>query len=217
MSALKYAWLTYRRETLWFPLAFLVFFVVIAWMMRRPDIRFAIARGYLGFMLPLIGGILAAYAVLDDPALELKFAAPAGAARTLLTRLAPVLGVQAATGIAFQLFARVLAVDFSPLGGPVAVQLAWIVPAVTLAAVGMGGALATAQCATGAFLAGAVWLVQLLMKGWILSNCRMLYLFMGVLEPRHPDLRLSQVSLLAASAALGAVSWRLLRRQERYL
>ena len=217
MSALKYAWLTYRRETLWFPLAFLVFFVVIAWMMRRPDIRFAIARGYLGFMLPLIGGILAAYAVLDDPALELRFATPTGAARTLLTRLIPILGVQAASGIAFQLFARGMAVDFSPLGGQVAVQMAWIVPTVVLGAVGTSGALATAHCATGAFLTGAVWLVQLLMRGWILSNCGMLYMFMGVLEPRHPDLRLSQTSLIVASAALAVVSWRLLRRQERYL
>ena len=38
--------------------------------------RFNIVRGYLGFIVPLIGGVLAAYGVLDDPALELRFSTP---------------------------------------------------------------------------------------------------------------------------------------------
>src|SRR6185295_5535283 len=70
-ASLKYTWLTYRRDQLWFPLAFLAFFIVAVVVMRHPAIRFSLARAYLGFFLPLIGGILAAYAVLDDPALEL--------------------------------------------------------------------------------------------------------------------------------------------------
>ena len=216
-GALKYVWLTYRRETLWFPGAFLACFVVITWMMRRPDIRFSIARAYLGFFVPLIAGIMAAYAVLDDPALELTFATPTGGPRLLATRLGLILSVQALCAALFQLVAAGMAVELAPLGGAISVQLAWLVPTLALMSVATCGALASAQCVTGAFLAGAVWLLQLLMKGWVLTNGPHLYLFMGVLEPRRPELLPSQVALTAVSLALLAGSWALLRRQERYL
>ena len=214
---IRYAWLTYRRELLWFPGALLAFFVVMTWMMRAPDIRFTIGRAYLGFFVPLVGGILAAYAVLDDPALELRFATPARLSQILLTRLGLILAVQAAGALVFQLAAAAMGIDFSPLGGIGATQLAWLVPTLTLAALGLGGSLATAHSATGAFLAGAAWLVQLLMKGWILANARHLYVFMGVLEPAHPDLRSNQGALLATTLGLLALSWGLLHRRERYL
>ena len=214
---IRYAWLTYRRELLWFPGALLAFFVVMTWMMRAPDIRFTIARAYLGFFVPLVASILAAYAVLDDPALELRFSTPTRPVQILLTRLAIILGVQAAGAFVFQLAAAAMGVDFSPLGGLVAVQLAWLVPTLSLSAVALGGSLAAAHGATGAFLAGATWLVQLLMKGWMLANARHLYLFMGVLEPSHPDLRASQGALLVTTLALLVLSWALLHRRERYL
>ena len=95
-AGLKYSWLTYRRDQLWFPLAFLLIFVVIVLMMRHPGVRFSIARAYLGFIVPLTGGILAAYGVLDDPALELRFSTPVRAEQTLLARVGLILAVQAA-------------------------------------------------------------------------------------------------------------------------
>jgi hypothetical protein len=216
-AALKYVWLTTRRELVWFPGAMFAVLVLIMWMMRRPDIRFAIAKGYLGFLVPLMTGIMAAYAVLDDPALELRFATPVSAARTLLSRLALILSVQAVFSVLFQLCAIAMGVRFAPLGSVSAIQLAWIVPTISLAAVGMSGALAAAQCATGAFLAAAVWLVQLLMKSWVLANASSVYLFMGMLEPQHPGLFWSQGVLVVASFVLMALSWVLLHRQERYL
>jgi hypothetical protein len=217
VAALKYSWLTTRRELVWFPGAMFAVLVLIMWMMRRPDIRFAIAKGYLGFLVPLMTGILAAYAVLDDPALELRFATPVSAAQTLLTRLALILSVQAAFALGFQLCALAMGVRFSPLGSAFAIQLAWIIPTISLAAVGTSGALAAAQCATGAFLSASTWLIQLLMKGWLLANASSLYLFMGMLEPKHPDLLWSQAVLAVASFVLMAFSWVLLHRQERYL
>ncbi len=216
-AALKYVWLTTRRELVWFPGAMFAVLVLIMWMMRRPDIRFAIAKGYLGFLVPLMTGIMAAYAVLDDPALELRFAAPVSAARTLLSRLALILSVQTAFALVFQVCAVAMGVRFAPLGSASAIQLAWIVPTISLAAVGMSGALAAAQCATGAFLAAAVWLVQLLMKSWVLANASSVYLFMGMLEPEHPGLLWSQAVLAVTSFVLMALSWVLLHRQERYL
>jgi len=216
-ASLKYTWLTYRRDQLWFPLAFLVFFMVAIVVMHHPAIRFTLARAYLGFIVPLTGGILAAYAVLDDPALELRFAAPVRPGQTLLTRVGLILSVQTACAIVFQLFVIALGVELSPLGGVLGVQLAWFLPALFLATVGTAGSLASAQTSVGAFLAGAVWLVHVMMKGWLEANAKYAYLFMGVLVPGHPDLLINQAVLLAASAALLFLSWMLLRRQERFL
>jgi hypothetical protein len=216
-ASLKYTWLTYRRDQLWFPAAFLAFFVVALVVMRHPAIRFSLARAYLGFIVPLTGGILAGYAVLDDPALELRFATPVRAELTLLTRGGLILSVQTACALVFQLYLAVLGVDLSPLGGVLGVQLAWFLPALCLASVGTAGSLAAARTSVGAFLAAAVWLTHVMMKGWLEANAKYAYLFMGVLVPGHPDLLVNQCTLFAASAALLVFSWVLLRRQERFL
>lgn len=216
-AALKYSWLTYRRDQLWFPLAFLALFFVILLILPHPGARYSIARAYLGFIVPLVGGILAAYSVLDDPALELRFSTPVRAEQTLLSRLGLILAVQAACALVFQLFVGALGIDLSPLGGLFRVQLVWFLPTLSLAALGCAGALAGAQTAMGAFLAGAAWLIQLLMNSWLKLNARPVFLFLGVINPGHPDLVLNQFVLFAGSLALLLLSWVLLRRQERYL
>jgi hypothetical protein len=216
-AALKYSWLTYRRDQLWFPLAFLALFFVIVLILPNPGVRFSIARAYLGFIVPLVGGILAAYSVLDDPALELRFSTPVRADQTLLARLGLILAVQGACALVFQLFVGALGVDLSPLGGLFRVQLVWFLPTLSLAALGCAGALAGAQTAMGAFLAGAAWLIQLLMNSWLKLNARHVFLFLGVINPGHPDLAANQCVLFAGSLVLLLVSWALLRRQERYL
>lgn len=213
----KYSWLTYRRDAWWFPPAFLALFFLILGVMNHPAVRFAIARAYLGFILPLIGGILAAYALLDDPALELRFSTPVRAERTLFSRLGLIFAVETACALAFQLFALALSVDLSPLGGPLGVQMVWFVPTLALIALSTAGSLAGAQPVVGAFLAGGVWLVQLMMKGWFERNARHLFLFFGVFSPGHPDLFAHRCVLLAGSVILLGISWVLLHRQERYL
>ena len=99
-----------------------------------------------------------------------------------------ILAVQTACALVFQLFAGALGIDLSPLGGLLGVQWMWFLPALSLAALGSAGSLAGAQTAMGAFLAGAVWLVQLMMNSWLRLNARYVFLFLGVLVPRHPDL-----------------------------
>jgi hypothetical protein len=213
----KYAWLTYRRDALWFPPAIWALFVVIVSIMRHPAVRFNIARGYLGFIVPLISGIMAAYALLDDPALELRFATPVRAGQTLLAPLGLIVAVQTACALSFQLFLLAIQVDLSPLGGLLGVQLAWLLPALSLIALGTAGSLASAQSSLGAFLVGAVWLVQIMMKSWLEANAKYLHLFLAVLVPRDPDLALNQCVLLAGSVVLLSFSWALLHRQERFL
>ncbi len=216
-AALKYSWLCYRRESLWFPAAFLALFVVILAILPNPGLRYGIARAYLGFIVPLIGGILAAYSILDDPALELRFATPERPEATLAARLGLILLVEAVCAAGFQLFARALGVDLSPLGGFLSVQAVWLVPTLALISLGCAGSLAGAQSVTGAFLVGGVWLVQLLMKSWFVANARELYLFLGVFSPDSPALVANRFVLFAGSLGLLGLSTVLLRRPERLL
>jgi hypothetical protein len=216
-SALRYSWLTCRREPLWFPLAFLALFAVATLLLGRPAVRLSLARGYLGFIVPLVGGILAAYAVLDDPALELRFSTPVSPAGTLLGRVGWGLLFEAACAFGFQVFAWTLQIDLGPLGGFLAVQRIWLVPTLALAALGIAGSLAGAQNVVGASLVGTVWLVELLMKGWFQANARYGFLFLGVFVPGDPALALNQAALLASALVLFTLSWMLLHRPERFL
>ena len=215
--SLRYSLLTYRLDQLWFPLAFWALFAVIALLLREKDL--SIARAYLGCAIPLVGGILSAYGVLDDPALELRFATPVRAAQTLLERLGLILIVQAVCAFGFQLLCLALGVDFSILGNGFAVQLAWLVPALTLMALGTAGSLLAAQTMTGAFLVGIAWIVELIARGWFAANRigRYFLVFMGALMPDHPALAANQASLLALAALLFVASWILLHRQEHYI
>lgn len=217
LGSLKYVWLTHRRDQLWFPAALWILFVVFVLALDKPAARFTLARAYLGFLVPLTAGLLAAYSLLDDPALELRFATPARASTALLGRVGLIVAVHAVAALAFELFAAALGIDLSPLGGVVRVQLVWLVPTVALAALGASGSLAGAHTVVGAFLAGGLWLVQLMMKGWCMTNTKPFFLFLGVFAPADAGLAANQLTLVAAAAALLALGWRLLLRRERYL
>ncbi len=94
-DSLRYMLMTYRLDMLWLPAAFWALFLIISWMIRDTQSGFPVCVAYLGAALPLIGGILAAYAVLDDPALELQFATPRPAWLMLLERLGMILALRA--------------------------------------------------------------------------------------------------------------------------
>jgi hypothetical protein len=217
-SSLHYLLLTARLDQFLFPLAFWALFVIIG-IMRGPAYILDTARAYLGAVIPLIGGILASHAVLDDPSLELRFATPIPAAQTLFERLAPIFIIQVFTALAFQGFALLMGADFTPAGAWFDVQLAWLVPTLSLMAFGCLIALLSTQSNTGTVLTGLVWLVQLVARGWFAQNVigQYLLVFMSPFMNDHPALRANQGVLLGLSCALLLTSWALLRRQERYL
>lgn len=215
--SIHYTLLTSRFDQLWLPLAFWILFVIIG-LIRGLEYMTDTTRAYLGAVVPLLGGIMSAYAILDDPALELRFAAPISAARTLLERLAPTLIVQVASAITFQMFALSVHTDFSIFGNWLNVQLAWLLPTLTLMSFGCLIALLAAQTIIGAVFAGMVWLVELVARGWFAGNAGKYFLiFMGSLMPDHPDLVANQYSLFALSIVFLLGSWTLLHRQERYI
>jgi hypothetical protein len=217
--SLRYTVLTSGLEQLWFPASLWAVFAILAVLVRSSDRLPAAAQAYLGCALPLTVGVLAAYAVLADPALELRFAAPIPAWRTLAERLGLTLAVATLCALAFQGFVTALGARLDFLGGWIAVQLAWLVPTLALMAAASVVSLAARAPAPGALAAGLVWLVELIARDSLLRHLwgRRLFVFMGALSPQHPDLRASQVTLLALTAALFAAANLLLRRQERYL
>ncbi len=216
--SLRYTFSTYRLDQLWLPAAFWALFAIICLFRMEPDHLLDMARAYLGTVVPLIGGIMAAYALLDDPALELRFATPTRAERFLLERLGLILAIQAVCALAFQVFVLALGADLSLLGNALGVQLAWLIPTLSLMALGCAGSLLAAQTMTGAFLTGIVWLLELLARGWLArNNGKYVLVFMGALMPDHPALIANQITLFVLTVAFVFGAWVLLRRQERYI
>ncbi len=215
--SLRYSLLTYKLDQLWFPLGFWALFVVVTILL--PDKLVTIARGYLGFAVPLMGGILTAYSVLDDPAIELRFATPIPVAWILVERLGLILMVQAVSAWAFQLFCLVMGVNLADLAGGLGLQLAWLVPTLSLMALGVTGALLAAQPMGGALLVGVLWLVEIIFRDWFALDKvgRYFLFFMRVVYPDLPWLASNEIAVAGWTALLLVAAWALLRRQERYI
>ena len=216
--SLRYSLLTYRLDQLWFPLGILALFVIVSLFL--PEKIPTVARGYLGFAAPLMGGILAAYAVLDDPAIELRFATPVTAGRTLVERLGLILAIQAVGAWVFQSFCLVMGQNLAGLaGGWWGLQLAWLIPTLSLMAVGVTGALLAAQPVGGALLVGVLWLVEVILRGWfVLDKVGRYFLFF--MRAAYPDcawLISNEIAVAAWTALLLVAAWALFRRQERYI
>lgn len=217
-TSLHYLLATYRLDQLYLPAGFWALFAIVSLFLQETDNLMDTIRAYLGTVVPLVAGIMGAYAILDDPALELRFATPARPARMLAERLGLIFSVAAVCALVFQAFALILGADLSILGDALRVQLAWIIPTVSLMALGCAGSLLAAQTMGGAFLAGITWLIELLARGWLArNNGKYVLVFMGALMPDHPDLTANQTCLTLLSIAFLVSSWALLHRQERYI
>ena len=216
--SLRYALMTYKLDQLWLPLAIFLLFVLISLIQMDAPQLMNIARSYLSAAVPLLAGIMAAYSVLEDPALELRFATPIPASRTLLERLGLIFVVQSSFALLFQAVILIIGGDFSMYLSAWHLQLAWIIPTLSLMMLGCTCSLLAANSTIGALMVGMVWLVELIARGWFAQNFGKYFLvFMGALMPDHPDLIANHISLFVISIALFITSMALLRHQERYI
>ncbi len=219
-NRLSYALLTYRLDQLWLPAALWALFALLpALFLRTGGYILDVTGGFLGIVLPLVAGILAAYAVLDDPALELHFASPRPAWQQLLERLGPMLGVLAVAAVSYQLFMAAAGIDLSALGSPAARQLAWLAPCLATLALGSACGFALAGSTAGALVVGAGWIAQLMLRDWFAADpvARYVFLFLGVRVPDSPALPGNQACLIALAALLLWTAVTLFKRRERYL
>jgi hypothetical protein len=215
----RYTVLTLRLDLVWLPAVLWALLALITWLKRGDPRVFEVAGSYFAFALPLVAGILASSAVLDNPALELHLACPRGAASVLLEREGLVLTLIAVAALTFQVFLVVLGVDMSGFGSPVSRQAVWLLPTLVLMGLGCAGAFTLRRSTGGALLVGLVWVLQLLGYEWFLQYgaTRSLFVFMRAIRPQHPELAINQATLVCQSSALFVSAWALLRRQERYL
>jgi hypothetical protein len=193
-------------------------FVVMAWIMRGSQGPNIIAA-YLSFALPLLSGILAAYAVLDDPALELILSAPRPAALTIIERLGVILIFQSALALAYQTVTAFIGLNASFLGGILARQLVWFIPSLSLSILGITASFLFVNCTSGAMAVGVVWIVQVMLRGWFITDRwrRMFLLFAGAMAPGQSFLIVNQLALGGISFALLFLAILLFEKQERYL
>ena len=219
MLPLSYDLRARQSGQLWFPAALWALFAVLVFIFRGERQSFDMGRGFLGVVLPLVSGILAAYAVIEDPALELQFSTPRRAARMLLERLGVLLGVSAAAALTYQLYLPIAGVDLTPLGGPLERQLAWLLPCLVMTALGCLLALAFRQAGPASLLVGLIWIFEFAFRDGFSVNPvgKYLLFFMRSLYPDHPALQGNELVLLLAAAVMFVGVWALLKKQERYI
>ncbi len=217
--SLRYLLLTSRLDQLWLPAGMWGMCAILEVIFHGDQRGIDLASGFLGVILPLLAGILAAYAVLDDPAIELQFATPRPAWLALGERLGVVVGEIALAALTYQAYVAALGIDLSNLGGPLERQLTWLIPTLALAGLGCFGAFALAQTTAGAMLVGMVWIVQIILHGWFPAQdaTRPWFLFLRVFASGSPGLWLNQFVLLGLGTALLLSGWALIKKQERYI
>lgn len=215
----RYTLLTLRLDLLWLPAVLWALFALVTWFKRADPQVAEAAGGYIAFALPLIAGILAASAVLDNPALELHFAAPRPAWRVLVERQGLILAFITLAALTFQLYLFAWNVDLSRLGSPVNRQLAWLLPTLALMGLGCVGAFALKQSMGGALLVGLVWVLQLIGHDWFTRYdlLRSVFIFLSAYDAQNPHLVTNQIVVSSVTMMLFVLAWSLLCKQERYL
>lgn len=210
----------YRLEHLALPAGLWALFALIVAFMRLDGGRvYEMANAFLGFVLPLLAGILAASAIVDDTALELQLAAPRAPWQTLLERLALLLGIVALAAAAFQAYLAVMGVDISVLGNLAVRQLVWLIPSLALMGLGSLAALVSVQGTGGALMVGIIWILQLILRSWFAASrwARYIFLFMGARQPDSPYLAANQLCLAALAILFVIGASFMLKQEERYL
>jgi len=215
-SPFAYAILSWRIEQVWVPLGLWGVFILIT-CLRGLAYGSEMAQVYLGWVIPLLGGVLSAYAVLEDPVLELHFASPRPGWRLLLERLGLVLGLQSMCALTYQLFLWVWGLDLSYLGNILLAQLSWLVPCLATGALGCLFALLFRQGTVGAMLMGLIWIFQAAARGWFASEpvASLFYIAMGYHLPDSPSLWFNRLTLFGLASLCFVFSRILFQKQER--
>lgn len=219
LSYYRYTLLSYRLEQIWLPLGLMALFVILTLIIQEPEKDFDLARGFLGFILPLMGGVMGAYAVLDDQILELHFSTPRPVWHMLADRLGLALVILTIFAGLYQGFLALAGVDVSALGNLGLRQLAWLVPTVALTVFGAFWAIFLVQATPAALMVGFVWTLQAMIYRWFLEQpvLRFVFLFIGVIRPEAEVLGWTYLSLMGLSGLLLAASIMMLKKNERYL
>ena len=218
MIRFKYTFQAFQKDHFWLPVAMTGLFMIIILFIPESN-KYNAVKSFLGFVLPLITGGLSAYALLEDDSLELQFTTKRSMWKMILERLGIVLAVMVLTSFVFQVYVGMVGIPLSPLGSLFQRQLIWLVPCITTLTLG-GAASLLAKSSSGGFaFIGALWITQLLLRGWFIRQAfwRYTLIFYGVMDPFGKPLIINQITLSVISLALLAFTYHLITKQERYI
>ncbi|MCE1252461.1 MAG: hypothetical protein LWX83_02805 [Anaerolineae bacterium] len=214
---IKYTLLSFRLDQIWLPAGLMFLFMILTVIMR--DTAYDVARAFLGFVLPLIAGIMGAYLFLEDPTLELQFSMPRPVNKRFAEKLGLIMVITTCFALAFQVFLALTGINLAPLGDLLFRQWSWFFPSLVMLLLGLFSSLAFSNPAGGALATGFIWLFEIIAHGWFTANsiARYFFLFLGSVSPFAAD-RLGNFAVLTlvGLACLGAAC-RLFGNSERYL
>lgn len=218
-TPLQFVLRTYQASMFWLPAAIWALVLIVVGIFGKNFQAVTVSSAYTGVVLPLIGGILGAYAFLDDPVLELQFASPRAAFRAIVEKFGVIMLVLAVCSISYQLIIHWIGLDMREYGSIWQRQAAWIVPCIAMTLGGMTAAFGSAQCTTGAMMVGMVWIVEVIARDWFLMTpaAKNFFLFTGALYPKATSVISSQLTILGLSIIFLITGWVLFQKQERFI
>lgn len=219
-QAMKKIFYGYDIEQFLLPLGIWGLFLLVGILFFEGELAVDRSAAFLGYVMPLLGGILAANALLNDSALELRFSTAQSAWNMLAERILPLFGFLALLAISFQVILAFAGVDYAKFGGLLQRQLVWAVPSLMMLTLGSLGSFLARNAITGAGIISGLWILQVLMRGWFSQDSTMqhIFLFQGMMRaPGSAELIRNQISLTILSVLFFIASGLLLKRQERYL
>jgi hypothetical protein len=174
--------------------------------------------GGLEMVLPLAAAIVAVFAAVSDPCLELQLSLPIPYRRTVGRRVLLALAWTVPLGPVGTVYLR-LSGHLATNRDVVTAQLVWLAPTLWLVAVGMLAAMVFRSAPAAAALVAIIWLFEQIQHDNLLHGrwTRPIFLFTTTYAPDSPTWlpdRLWLVTTAFVPAAAGA--W-LLRRPERLL
>lgn len=221
-QALKKIFYGYDIEQFLLPLGLWGLFLLIGILFFEGELAVDRSVAFLGYVMPLLSGVLAANALLNDTALELRFSTAQSAWRMLAERILLLFGFLALLAISFQVILAFAGVDYAKFGGMLQRQLVWAVPCLMMLTLGSLGSFLARNAIAGAGIVSGLWILQVVMRIWFAQEPVMQYIFlfqgmMRVHLPGSAGLIRNQISLTILSILFFIASGLLLMRQERYL
>lgn len=215
----RYFFQPHQTGSLWLPISVLCLFIIVVGFFGTNLKAVEVSAAYTGVVLPLIGGILGAFATLDDSILELKFASPLSTFFLLISQFIAIVAVLALCSLIYQMFALAIHLDMNEFGNLWQRQFSWIIPSLALTSLGFLGAYWSANANSAAMIVGMIWIIQVIAREWFIMTppVKYVFLFTGALYPHALSRAGSQLSLLGLSAIFLVIAWLILKKQERFI
>ncbi len=215
---IKYNLQIFQKDLFLFPIAFMALFLLITALMND-NTQASIARSFLGFVLPLIASGLAAYAYLEDKALELKFTTNQKSTTFIAKRLSVILIVIILTAFIFQAGLKILNITVPIQVSWLYTQMSWLIP--SLFAITLSGVISLlANSSNLSFsLMGGIWILQVVLRGWFANNSVLKYIFYfsATMNPGTQDAYLNQLTQTSLIVVCIILTIFLIKKQERYI